>query len=161
MFLDRHVLRGSWWRYVVCRSYEAHGGRVLSGSEAVSVIVELRRNRDEQQVRALYADLTNSFNISRVSNDEVQRWFSYELGGSVLGAGGGRVFLVNAPGRGSWGPGEKRPLRAASEGARSRRAANADVSKPRWRGGRPGSRVARCSITKRFRSATSVLATSW
>jgi hypothetical protein len=128
MFLDRHVLRGRWWRYVVCRSYQASqcDGRVLSGFEAVSVIVELLHGRNESQVRVLYADLTNSFNISRVSNDEVQRWFSRELRDGVHGVTG--LVLVEVPMFGRLGhSGEPASVRggSASEAERLVRAMDA------------------------------------
>jgi hypothetical protein len=99
MFFGRHELRGSWSRYVVCRSYEAtkYNGRVLSGSEAVSAIAELLRDLTQQQVRALYAELTNSFDLTRVSNDEVRRWFSRELGDGAHGSRVTGLALVEVP----------------------------------------------------------------
>jgi hypothetical protein len=99
MFFGRHELRGSWSRYEVCRGYEAskYDGRVLSRFEAESVIAELLRDRVQQQVRALYADLTSSFDLRRVSNDEVRRWFSHELGDGAYGSRVAGLVLVEVP----------------------------------------------------------------
>lgn len=99
MFSGRHELRCAWKRYLVCRSSDgsAYDGRVLQGYEAKGVITALLATPDAQQVRALYADLSASFDLRRVSDGEVGRWFSHELADSPSGSRVGGIVLVEVP----------------------------------------------------------------
>jgi hypothetical protein len=99
VFVELHnLLIGRWFRYAVLKGYEPRcEGRVLTGSEALRVIEDLLRDRAPHQVRDLYARHSGYIDMRRVSNDEVRRWFSYELAGSVHHGGNPRLVLVEVP----------------------------------------------------------------
>ncbi|HEY6880952.1 MAG TPA: hypothetical protein VI299_23165 [Polyangiales bacterium] len=82
-------------RFAICQRYNVSRvqGRVLNHYEAARILDRaLNRFGDDAAWRAIHARLSSSHDTHRRSNDEIHRWFSYELG---LGNGGlARLVLV-------------------------------------------------------------------